>query len=131
MFFWIYDLPAFSVIILFEAVFVGVFWLGALLLRPFVRAWLHEEARLDDMLAGILQYFGVIFGLLLGLLAVATYQNRLDVEKSNADEASSLSASKPSLQCLRHRAKRKNYYTKTRCGSSTPSMNVEGRGFTA
>jgi hypothetical protein len=53
MFFWIYDLPAFSVIILFEAVFVGVFWLGALLLRPFVRAWLHEEARLDDMLAGI------------------------------------------------------------------------------
>jgi hypothetical protein len=91
MFFWIY-LPAFWVIILFEAVFVGVFWLGALLLRPFVRAWLHEEARLNDMLAGILQYFGVIFGLLLGLLAVATYQNRLDVEKSNADEASSLSA---------------------------------------
>jgi len=44
------------------------------------------------MLAAILQYFGVIFGLLLGLLAVATYQNRLDVEKSNADEASSLSA---------------------------------------
>jgi hypothetical protein len=44
------------------------------------------------MLAAILRYFGVIFGLLLGLLAVATYQNRLDVEKSNADEASSLSA---------------------------------------
>ena len=44
------------------------------------------------MLAAILQYFGVIFGLLLGLLAVATYQNLLDVEKSNADEASSLSA---------------------------------------
>jgi hypothetical protein len=44
------------------------------------------------MLAAFLQYFGVIFGLLLGLLAVATYQNRLEVEKSNADEASSLSA---------------------------------------
>jgi hypothetical protein len=92
MFYWIYDLPAFWVIILFEAVFVGVFWLGALFLRPFVRAWLHAEARLNDMLAAILQYFGVIFGLLLGLLAVATYQNRLDVAKSNADEASSLSA---------------------------------------
>jgi hypothetical protein len=92
MFYWIYDLPAFWVIILFEAVFVGVFWLGALFLHPFVGAWLHEEARLNDMLAAILQYFGVIFGLLLGLLAVATYQNRLDVEKSNADEASSLSA---------------------------------------
>ena len=92
MFYWIYDLPPLWVIVLFEAVFVGVFWLGALFLRPFVRAWLREEARLNDMLAAILQYFGVIFGLLLGLLAVATYQNRLDVEKSNADEASSLSA---------------------------------------
>jgi Protein of unknown function (DUF4239) len=71
---------------------VGVFLLGALFLRPFVRAWLREESRLNEMLAAILQYFGVIFGLLLGLLAVATYQNRLDVERSNADEASSLSA---------------------------------------
>ena len=41
------------------------------------------------MLAAFLQYFGVIYGLLLGLLAVATYQNRLDVAKSNANEAES------------------------------------------
>ena len=92
MFFWIYDLPALWVIVLFEAVFVGVFWLGTLFLRLFVRSWLKEEPRLNDMLAAFLQYFGVIYGLLLGLLAVATYQNRLDVEKSNANEASSLSA---------------------------------------
>ena len=92
MFYWIYDLPALWVIVLFEAAFVGVFWLGTLLLRPFIGPWLREEPRLNDMLAAFLQYFGVIFGLLLGLLAVATYQNRLGVEKSNADEASSLSA---------------------------------------
>jgi hypothetical protein len=85
MFYWIYGLPAFWVIILFEAAFVGVFWLGTLFLRSFVRPWLKEEPRLNDMLAAFLQYFGVIFGLLLGLLAVATYQNRLAVEKSNAD----------------------------------------------
>jgi hypothetical protein len=178
MFYWIYDLPAFWVITLFEAAFVGVFWLGALFLRPFVRAWLHEEARLNDMLAAILQYFGVIFGLLLGLLAVATYQNRLDVAKSNADEASSLSAlyrnlsaypepnrgelqnvlkdhtrylievssarasfpwrnlielpcSKPGSQFSNQGAKRKNFCTRTRYGSSIPSTNVEERGFTA
>ena len=92
MFYWIYDLPAFWVIILCEAVFVGVFWLGTLFLRPFVRPWLKEEPRLNDMLAAFLQYFGVIYGLLLGLLAVATYQNRFDVEKNNANEASSPSA---------------------------------------
>ena len=92
MFYWIYDLPALWVIVLFEAVFVGVCWLGTLLLRPSARSWLRQEPRLNDMLAAFLQYFGVIYGLLLGLLAVATYQKRLDVEKSNANEASSLSA---------------------------------------
>src|ERR1700674_5838570 len=92
MFYWIYDLPALWVIVLFESVFVGVGWFGTLFLRSPVRSWLREEPRLNDMLAAFLQYFGVIVGLLLGLLAVATYQNRLDVEKSNANEASSLSA---------------------------------------
>ena len=92
MFDWIYDLPALGVIVLFEAVFVGVFWLGAIFLRRFTRSWLKEEPRLNDMLAAFFQFFGVIYGLLLGLLAVATYQARLDVEKSNANEAASLSA---------------------------------------
>ena len=92
MFYWIYDIPAFWVIVLFEVVFVVVCWLGTLMLRPSARSWLREEPRLNDMLAAFLQYFGIIYGLLLGLLAVATYQNRLDVEKSNANEASSLSA---------------------------------------
>ena len=30
MFYWIYDVPALWVIVLFEAVFVGVCWLGTL-----------------------------------------------------------------------------------------------------
>jgi hypothetical protein len=34
----------------------------------------------------------VIYGLLLGLLAVATYQNHTDVEKAVSSEASSLAA---------------------------------------
>jgi hypothetical protein len=72
-------------------VFVGVCWLGIVVLRP-VRPWLKAEPRLNDMLAAFLQYFGVIYGLLLGLLAVATYQNRSDVQKSNANEAASLAA---------------------------------------
>jgi hypothetical protein len=47
---------------------------------------------LNEILGDYLQYFGVIYGLLLGLLAVATYQNHSDVEKAVADEASSLAA---------------------------------------
>jgi Protein of unknown function (DUF4239) len=92
MFYWIYDIPALWVIVLFEAVFVGVCWLGTSLLRPFAGPWLKEEPRLNDMLAAFLQYFGVMYGLLLGLLAVATYQDRSDVEKGITSEASALAA---------------------------------------
>jgi hypothetical protein len=58
--------------------------------RPFVKPWFHEQSRLNEILGDYLQYFGVIYGLLLGLLAVATYQNHTDVEKAVASEASCL-----------------------------------------
>ena len=47
---------------------------------------------LNETLGDFLQYFGVMYGLLLGLLAVATYQNHTDVEKAVSSEASSLAA---------------------------------------
>lgn len=52
----------------------------------------YPDGRLNEMLGDFLQYFGVMYGLLLGLLAVATYQNHSDVEKAVAAEASSLAA---------------------------------------
>jgi len=92
MFFWIYELPILSVVSLFALVFVGVCWLGIVLFRRFVVRRIHHETRLNEILGDFLQYFGVIYGLLLGLLAVATYQNDTDVEKAVAGEASSLAA---------------------------------------
>ena len=92
MLYWIYEIPALWVVALFAALFVGVCWLGIVLFRPSVRAWFNPEARLNEILGDFLQYFGVIYGLLLGLLAVATYQNHTDVEKAVSSEASSLAA---------------------------------------
>jgi hypothetical protein len=92
MLYWIYEIPSLWVVALFAALFVGVCWLGVVLLRPLVRAWFNPEARLNEILGDFLQYFGVIYGLLLGLLAVATYQNHTDVEKAVSSEASSLAA---------------------------------------
>jgi hypothetical protein len=57
-----------------------------------LRARLSPDAGLNEILGDFLQYFGVIYGLLLGLLAVATYQNHADVEKAVSSEASSLAA---------------------------------------
>jgi hypothetical protein len=89
---WIYDVPPLWIVALFAALFVGVCWLGIVFFRPLVRARLNPDARLNEILGDFLQYFGVIYGLLLGLLAVATYQNHTDVEKTVSSEASSLAA---------------------------------------
>jgi len=76
LFSWIYDVSSLLAIILFGAGFVAVFWLGLLLLRPFVRRLLPQERGLNATLTMYLQYFGIIYGLLLGLLAVGAYQPR-------------------------------------------------------
>ena len=57
-----------------------------------MRSRLSPDVRLNEILGDFLQYFGVIYGLLLGLLAVAIYQNHTDVEKAVSSEASSLAA---------------------------------------
>ena len=92
MFYWIYDIPAVLVVVLFGAVFVGVCWLGIFLLAPFLANRLHERSGLNEILGDFLQYFGVFYGLLLGLLAVSTYQNHADAEKAVSNEASALAA---------------------------------------
>ncbi len=91
MFDWIYNIPSLLAIVAFGAAFVGIFWLGILVLRPFVRPWFHREEGLNATL-GDLQYFGVIYGLLLSLLAVGTYENHADAEKAVISEASALLA---------------------------------------
>jgi hypothetical protein len=92
MFYWLYDIPTLLTVALFGAVFVGVCWLGIVVSRSFVRSRFHKDRGMNEILGDFLQYFGVIYGLLLGLLAVATYQNHTDVEKAVAGEASSLAA---------------------------------------
>ena len=92
MLYWIYDISPLLAVGLFTAVFVGVCWTGTFMLSPLLVPWFHKQRGLNEILGDYLQYFGVIYGLLLGLLAVATYQNHTDVEKAVAGEASSLAA---------------------------------------
>jgi hypothetical protein len=92
MLYWIYDIPTVAAVGAFAAVFIAVCWAATILSRPFVKSRVHREPGLNETVGGFLQYFGVIYGLLLGLLAVATYQNFSDVEKTVGNEASSLAA---------------------------------------
>jgi hypothetical protein len=92
MLYRLYDAPALVVLLVFGITLVGICWLGILFLCPRIRQRLHRDAGLNEIIGDFLQYFGVIYGLLLGLLAVSTYQNHEDAERAATSEASSLAA---------------------------------------
>src|SRR5262245_62658908 len=87
MFYWIYDIPTWPMVGLFCVFFVGVTWLGILFVRPVLRAILGRSSGLNDSVGYLLGAHGVYLGVLLGLLAVAAYQNYSNVESIIANEA--------------------------------------------
>src|SRR5262249_28255974 len=92
MFYWIYDIPTSTLGALFAVAFVAAAWLAAILVRPFPRLFLGSSSGRNDLVGYVLSCYCVFYGLLLGLLAVAAYQNYSNVEATVASEAASLSA---------------------------------------
>jgi hypothetical protein len=92
MFYWIYDIPTWELAVLFAVIFVGVTWLGIVLTRPHVRRWVEPQADWNEVMSNVLSCHGVLYGILLGLIAVGTYQNYSDVEQTVDREASALAA---------------------------------------
>jgi hypothetical protein len=90
--YWIYDYPSWAIGLLFAAVFVAITWGGIFLTRVTVHSWIHRDSRANEMVGLALSSFFVLFGLLLGLVAVATYQNFSSVGDIVDKEASSVAA---------------------------------------
>ena len=92
VFYWIYDMPTPALAGLFAGVFVGVTWLGIVLTRPHVHRWVEPQADWNGVMGYVLSCHGVLYGILLGLIAVGTYQNYANVEETVGREASALAA---------------------------------------
>jgi hypothetical protein len=92
MMYWIYDYPTWTIGLSFYIVFIGFTWIGIFSTRATVHSWIHRQPRANDMVGTALSSFFVLFGLLLGLVAVATYQNYSNVGDIVDKEASSMSA---------------------------------------
>src|SRR5262245_31341627 len=90
MFYWIYDISTESVAALFAAVFVGFTWLGIIFARPILRLFVGHHA--NELLGYVISCYCVFYGLLIGLVAVAAYQNFTTVDTAVANEAASLEA---------------------------------------
>jgi hypothetical protein len=92
VFYWIYDIPSWSLALLFAVFFVGVTCLGIVLTRSHVRRWVKPQEDWNEVMGYVLSCHGVLYGILLGLIAVGTYQNLSDVEETVGREASALAA---------------------------------------
>ena len=88
----LYALPLNVIIVLTAAIFVGYCWFGCIFLRPFLRIFVKGRGNSNDVVGHVLSCFGVFYGLLLGLIAVASFQNLSKVEDNVAREVASLDA---------------------------------------
>jgi hypothetical protein len=89
-FFWIYDLPNWVLALLTLLVFCGLSTAGLLASRAPVRRFFGPPPGHNDVVSYYLGAFGVFYGLTIGLIAVATWQNLGDRENLVQQEASAL-----------------------------------------
>jgi hypothetical protein len=71
--------------------FIGITWLGILLVHPLMRRLLHRNEPSNELVIHVAGSFGLVYAVLLGLLTVATFQNTKDLEDDISREASDLS----------------------------------------
>jgi hypothetical protein len=92
MFDWVYSAPLEVAALTMAVIFVGFTWAGSIFVAPILRAFVRSRAGTNGIVGNILSSFGVLYGILLGLTAVAAYQNWSGVQSIVVDEAGALLA---------------------------------------
>ncbi|MGA9721320.1 MAG: Cache 3/Cache 2 fusion domain-containing protein [Candidatus Binatus sp.] len=92
MFYWIYNYSSLLIGALFAFVFVAATCLVIFFFRRFFRPWIHRDRPANEMVGLAFSGFSMLYGILVGLLAVAAYQNFSAVDDIVTNEASSLEA---------------------------------------
>ncbi len=92
MLYRVYDIPTWAFGAIMAVLFWASTWLAIIALRPFVHSRLRSEHRSNDLVGFTFSSFAVFYGLLLGLLAVAAYQNYSNVDDGVTREAAGLAA---------------------------------------
>ncbi len=78
--YWIYDLPNWLLCVGIVSVFVSLALIGLFLSRPIVRRIVHSSSKHNDLVSYFLGSLGVFYGLALGLIAVATWENYTEID---------------------------------------------------
>ena len=88
----IYQLPLHQLAALVAIIFVGIYWIGSVALRPVFRVLVRSQGGDNEIVGSVLASFGVLYGLLMSLITVAAYQSMNEVESKVEAEAASLLA---------------------------------------
>jgi hypothetical protein len=87
---WLQQLSPLPLAIVCSGAFVLLTWFGIIFVRPFLRLLLRRQPGANDLVSYTSSWFSLLYGLLLGLLAVATYQNAAQIQTSVQREAATL-----------------------------------------
>ena len=90
--YWIYDLPNWKLGLLIVSIIVSGSILGYLVSRRTVRKLLGSSDRYNDVVSWVFTGVGVFYGLALGLIAVATWENYSDIDAHASKEAALIGA---------------------------------------
>jgi hypothetical protein len=91
-FYWLYDIPTWLLFILIVGTLCSVSVGGCLILRSRFDQWLGLDDQSNDVVGHFLSFTGVFYGLILGLVAVGSWETYNASESYVNDEASRLAA---------------------------------------
>lgn len=91
-FYWIYDLPNWTLGVLIVATFVALSLAGLFATRPMVRRLMGPDSNYNDVVSFFFAGIGVFYGLALGLIAVATWENYTDIDGVVSTEAAAVAS---------------------------------------
>jgi hypothetical protein len=89
---WLDKLSAGQLALVFCIFFIGITWLGIVLIHPVMRRLLHRDEPSNEPIIHIAGNFGLFFAVLLGLLTITAFENTKSLRENISREASSLSA---------------------------------------
>lgn len=89
---FVFDIPARDLAIYMSLITVGAMFLGLIFVKPVLRVLIGSGPEFNQNLGYATSGFSLFYGLLLGLLTVAAYQNNERVKEGILTEASALGA---------------------------------------
>jgi len=90
--YWIYDLPEWLLCELIVSTFVVLSLVGLLISRPLVGWLVGRSPKHNDVVSFFLAGIGVFYGLALGLIAVATWENYTETDGVVSKEAAAVAS---------------------------------------